>query len=824
MFDRHKLESLREGVFLSLQTDGAQSALTQTVSEIPTKPSLKKWSQTVDGEIKKLLQQQFRRHRLTEDVAVVALGGYGREELFPYSDLDLLVLRSEHVDTEALGSALQPLWDTGLKMGLVTRSILECRQIMGLELATDMAFFERRFLFGNRELFLSLEKNVLDPYFQHESGRLCQRLLVDLKASLMADRSSLCRVEPHLKNGIGSLRDVHRIKWILALRGEAEAFLGTDLEKLQSAFDYLSRLRMELHLICGRRMDVLEVALQERLSKTLAGEEALPEYALEQYFLHASEVRQCGMVILEKVGEPIKWLKGLKKILGGMTLELGVELLDGNLHLGKKTPSAPSALWMLNLFTKVALYQVSLSMEMRNFLRHRCEGMSTRDFIGAELGEGFKGFLNLETGVGRVLFLMHETGFLELLLPEFKGLRAKVQFSSYHEFTVDHHTLLCVASVDDLVKEKSEDGEVGRSLPRRWLLRAGLLFHDIGKGLPGVHEITGQVLTRNICLRLGWSEEETSVLSFLTYRHMMLSQLAFRREADDQLIQKTCSELKTVERCQILYLLTRLDVQNVGNHTWTTWKGMLLSDVYRRCLDYLSSSVESKDHQLSPVLSLLGDTPEEVVQEWERMKAIHRESGQPQFSLVSYGDVDEITTIYQDRTGSCADMLACLISEGYELLHAVLNEEDQGLAVSVWYVVPNAEKVVPSLERLQNIKAKWSNFANVSAAQLIVDHQKWYPVKPAREDHLPTQNKILWRNDLAKDHTVCEVFTRSRPGLLYRLAKVFSLQGISVQGAKISTCIENAEDVFYLQKDGISFEVNEDSPLHLELLSVLESD
>lgn len=253
---------------------------------------------------------------------------------------------------------------------------------------------------------------------------------------------------------------------------------------------------------------------------------------------------------------------------------------------------------------------------------------------------------------------------------------------------------------------------------------------------------------------------------------------------------------------------------------------MLLGDLYRRCLDHLSSSDTGADQPCSPFLSLMGDTPEEVRKDWEDMKSTYRESEQAQFSFISYGEIDEITTVYEDRTGSCADMLACLDSEGYELLHAVLNEEDHGLAVSVWYVVPNEEKVISSLDRLDNIKDKWQKLLakSVTAEELIQDHQKCYPVKPAREDYLPTENKILWDNELAQDFTVCQLYSRSRPGLLYRCAKVFASHGVNVQGAKISTCIENAEDVFYLQKEGSSFAVNQDSPLHLELIKVLEEN
>jgi [protein-PII] uridylyltransferase len=384
--------------------------------------------------------------------------------------------------------------------------------------------------------------------------------------------------------------------------------------------------------------------------------------------------------------------------------------------------------------------------------------------------------------------------------------------------------------VDRIFLEKSEDGDICRGLPRLWMLRFGLLLHDIGKGLEGVHEVTGHVMAKNISKRFGFDAEETSTLAFLVYRHMMMSQLAFRREPDSTLVSKACLEMKTIERCQLLYLLTRIDVENVGNNTWTEWKGILLEDVYKRCINEISSvekgiDVGDEGMNTSRLINLFEDTPREMQDIWNEMMTQFTKTDAPQFRWLSYGEVQELTVVNVDRVGLCADMVSSLTCAGFDLLHAILNEQNDGIAVSVYYVIPNSHHRIALKERKAKVKTTWELISGgkVDSKSLMDDYISSSPSHPSRADHMNHENQVLWRHDLSREYTVCEISTRSRTGLLYQVAHTFAIHDIEVLGAKISTIVENAEDVFYLQKNGNSFEMDEHSALHLDLLKVISS-
>jgi [protein-PII] uridylyltransferase len=770
---------------------------------------LKIWTQAVDAFLIQIIESQCAKYSLTNNLDLVGLGGYGRMEFHPYSDVDLLVLYDDQWDTEVLGQVVQPLWDTGLKLGLVMRQVSDCKAILGQQLATDIAFLDRRLIHGCGKKLKLLEKTVLEPWLSKESNHLARELISAIKISVYATNDSLYRVEPHLKDSIGALRDLQRVRWILQLlklsREDLEGFPQADFHE---AINFILKLRSSLHMICGRRLDVLEVMLQNFVAEDLGYGKNNPDLMLQDYYRHAETVCYACRLVIEKHITPSPLMHSIKKALGGMTLTLGVDLIDSYLWPNSKTPEKPTAKWMMELFLRAAEYQVNIGMAMRNYLQNAILELKPLDLLIPISGEYFMQFLNLRGNIAPILFIMHETGFLEKIIPEMKGIRCKVHYTSYHEFAVDRHSLLCVAAVDELLNENSEIGNLCRGLPQLWILRMGLLLHDIGKSQDGDHAITGSVMTQTISRRFGWLESDLKMLRFLVYQHLTLSKLAFRREPEDHILQETAKVFPSPLALDYLYLLTILDIQNVGQKTWTTWKGLLLAETYHRLGAILSGDEFLKTHEHTQRIVLLGDDalPEQM-EVWKTMVAYLHQNRETQFKVNSYGEVDEITVVAQDRQGLCADMMACIISEGYDLLHAVLRPLGEGVALQVWYAISDGSTRLKGEQRLTNIRKKWQSVETkaLTPQSIMMAFQKMYPPKPTRNDVISHENKLIWLQNEAEEFTVLEVHTKSRQGLVYALARTMTKYGLSIAGARISTRIDNAEDVFYLHKHGQKF-------------------
>jgi len=742
------------------------------------------------------------------DVCLVALGGYGRRELFPYSDVDILVLHHGSDRPEKVERIVRAFWDLGMDLGCVVRTVAQCRQILGDDPATDAAFLDRRPIAGSASLFERLESHAIRPHFRRRGKAFADEMTSALRHGMFSADTGVYQVEPDLKNGICGLRDCQRMIWARMATGGAARHAEPDdllplsaeeLAQYRSAHALIASLRIELHLAAKRRIDVLEVSFQESLARALASD-GRPATLMESYFLAVHDIRNTVMCYLERHKRRTGIVTSARRWAGAVNVLSSVQLLDGILIPSSSAPSvnAASPVWMLTVFAEAQRCQAFVGIELCNLIRAAVALRDRTEFITPELDALLRRMLSDARAVGTVVTQMHECGLLGAIIPEFEQLRCKVEYDSYHEFTVDQHILLALRALDDL---GSEPDLYIRSafarMPRLFILRIALLLHDIGKALPGDHAYVGAVVTGSICDRLGLDDDEKHRVMVLIHNHLELSRLAFQREPEQETIRRFAARVEDAENLDMLHILTVLDIRSVGRKTWTEWKGLQVRAVHERTAALLSGgqvrdgadpTAESGLPDSEPGLLLRVQTlssvtaPEELIVHTEEFVGFHR-----------------LTACGVDRPGFFAALVACMSSEGCGILGAKISTTADGKALDTFHVEPSTLPIIPMEQCVRNMRRKWRalSLGEATAEQLMSERFHRYPPEPVRRAET-TPGQVRLDNSVSPDFTVCEVEAADRFGLLYTIASCLSAQRVNIVSARLSTRIDRAVDVFYL--------------------------
>jgi [protein-PII] uridylyltransferase len=757
----------------------------------------------IDSLIIKVFEQHFASGDIN-DVCLLSVGGYGRMELCPHSDIDLLILHEGDHTVERIARVVRALWDMGLPLGCVVRSVGECKRILGEDLATDTALLDARYLSGSKELYHKLEKDVIIPYFKKRKVWFVNEMNSAIKEGLFATQAALYKVEPNLKNGICTLRDCQRLVWgsrVLdgkLLFQENASYLPFD-SKIRKSFNdtyaLLLGIRSALHIITDRRLDILEFSQQDAVAEFLGyGPEGAGKL-VEHFFKNVTSVKRILLLHLEKQHNGNRLANKIRVYLSGVEIDKRIKLLDGIIApVGSVPPSGENPIaWILKIYGYALQYRASISTEFENRIRAIIAESSNRHCVDSIVTLEFKKIFSTKLPIANVLRSMHDTGVLEKIIPEMVPIRCKVEYDSYHEFTVDQHTILALSLIDylDNAKEPHIKQEY-REIKNVFVLRMAVLLHDIGKSIEGKHAQTGAAITLNICDRLGVDELETEAIVFLVQNHLDLSLLAFRREPEQQTILEFAQKMRNLERLRLLYVLTVVDIKSVGNKTWTAWKAMQLETAYQSVYKCLNGDL-IPFHTVRNSIDTIETIPvhKELLETLTDVNSL-RVSIEP---LVGF---EQLTICAFDRPHLFADLVACLSSEGYNILSAQITTIECK-ALDVFNLEPDATIRIPLNQRIQNLYKKWDRIVqgNVSSDKLIEERLKLYPVKAKRVSK-EKKTSIIIDNDISSEFTIFELRTQDQQGLLYKVAKCFFDCEVNIVSAKLSTRVSQAIDIFYV--------------------------
>ncbi|HEX9707850.1 MAG TPA: [protein-PII] uridylyltransferase [Steroidobacteraceae bacterium] len=791
-----------------------------------------------------LVTRAWHLHAGTAAPALVAVGGYGRGELLPCSDVDVMVLLpqgEEPARTAAVERFLSFLWDIGLETGHSVRTIDDCRHEALADLGVATTLFEARLLAGPPELFAAMRR-ALAP------DRLwSSRDFFDAKLREQSERhhrfhDTAYNLEPNVKQGPGGLRDLQTIAWVakrhfgaenlqeLAAHGFLEA---RELAQLESAQSWLWRIRFALHLVSGRREDRLLFDHQIRLARLFGYEDATYTLAVEQfmqrYYRTAMFVSWLNELLLQQFREEIL----ADRDAPALPLSRHFQERDECLEATSDDAFARNPSALLELF--VVLQQ---NPRLRG-VRARTIRLVTQHLwlIDEEFRQNprnhrlFLEILRAPTGVTHELRRMNLYGVLGRYIPAFGRIVGRMQYDLFHAYTVDAHTLFVVSNLRRFALERYDHefpklAQIFRSLPKPELAYLAAIFHDIAKGRGGDHSELGAVDAEAFCLEQGLSRYDARLVAWLVRHHLKLSVTAQKQDiADPQVINEFARAVGDQVRLDYLYVLTVADVRGTNPRLWNSWKATLFDELYERVKQALRRGSESpldREELVAETQSLarerlatagvdatavqrvwstltdayfLRHSAAEITWHTAVLAARDAGDGSPLIAAAEHPDRGGATAVLVHTHGrhhSFARATAALDQQGLSIQDARITPTADGGSLDSYLVLEDTGSPIADRDRIAGIERHLMRaLSEKSAAAPQVTRRM-----PRQARMFTTATQVTFSADPENGRTILEVVAGDRPGLLSEIGKVFWDQKVELHGAKIMTVGERAEDVF----------------------------
>jgi [protein-PII] uridylyltransferase len=778
--------------------------------------------------------------------AVVALGGYGRRELNPYSDVDIMLLVKPEGRAEVAERStrlFQLLWDLKYQLGHSLRSIDDCVALAREDLTARTALMESRYLLGNLALFETCHRRLAAGFRP--------------KAFVQAKREERCRdaerygsttflLEPNVKRSPGGLRDLHAIKWIaMALTRRIDwhalataQFLTTaECDLLQRHQAILWQIRNDMHFHAGRASDVLNFDEQQRLAEVLG-------YQAEHHLLPVEQFMQCYYRVTAEVHEicdrlferaiPATWRHRITSRLLARTIDRFI-VTDQTIALrtGVYTEVATSPALVMELFKLSHQYDLRLTDEARQAAVAAVEQFPSSMWQTPEIAVLFLTILGTPGRLAETLRSMHRTRLLGRLLPAIDHATGLMQFNRYHSYTVDEHCIRAVGEAERLAAQDDRLGSAYRDVKRKALLHLALLLHDVGKGYEGDHSKRGVELAEEAAGWLGLSADDRQLLAFLVREHLLMSNIAFRRDLNDEsTVLRFARQLAQPEALTLLYLLTAADIRAVGPEMWTNWKGELLRELFDRAMEVLAGSRPvsgererirrvretamaaaqqnydrdwlDRQFDAMPTRYWLTTAPDVIVRHLAGLRRLDSE----QVVVTAATKANRGTSVYTVFAketvipGIFSKIAGVLAAKGTQILGAQVYTRLDGTIVDRFEVLDPDYKGPPPPRRIAAISAAIQDVltGRLTIQELFAKSRRIEP-PVVRLAPLPTQVEI--DNDTSDEFTIVDVFADDRQGLLYVITNTLFEAGLSVSSAKVSTRLDQIADVFYVtRRDG----------------------
>ena len=789
--------------------------------------------------------------KLEDGVAIVALGGYGRDELAPFSDLDLLFLYGGQPAKPlraAIERCLYPLWDSGLNVGQKSYAVDECVPASRTDPHFQTALVTARLVAGNSELFAGLCRAL-----ERERAKNVNLLLETIKReraeSYQKHGAAICLQEPNTKESAGGLRDLHSVLWATYARYghktlpalHEHGLIDIDqYERVSQAYDFLLRVRQQAHWITGRKTDHLGLDLQPALARTFgyASSENLQasEQFMRRYYRHARDLHQFSEWLFGRAWVPKVSAKRWYAPPRRKRVDELFALEDGQLQLeGEATLFTENPLLLFRALDLAQAANATLSQDLRDTMPRNLSGVDREFRHSSDVAQAFIALLSRGGRVGQTLRLMCEVGLLGRYLPEFERIRLLIQHDLYHHYTVDEHTLRAIEALDAL--HGSQDK--GRALLRAALdevkdvslLYLALLLHDLGKGRGPGHIPRGANIAEHICVRLRLDEESKTTVVRLVKQHVLMAHLSQRRDLrEPRLAADFAAQVGNLDVLNMLFLLTYADLNGVGPGVWSDWKGTLLDQLYtctRPLLAERASELAVADHSAAlkdqVIDSLINKCPVSEIQRHlallpqRYLRAVTPETVRLHLQLVrqlnsealacdwrQQGDfATELTICARDRHGLFADLAGALAANGIEILSADINTREDGIAIDSFILRSSATHKALDEHRLTSIERSLRS-AMEGSADVAALVERWRTrhaprhMRPAVTANNSKTPHVVCDNDVAEATTVVEIRVADEHGLAYKITRALAAFGLDIVCAKIATEKSDALDVFYV--------------------------
>lgn len=815
-------------------------------------------------------------------IAVVALGGYGRGELNPQSDIDLLFLHEGQVAGYAkplpiLEKILDGVWltlfDLGLKPGHAVRSIAECVTAANdkddaRRIETRTSLIEARLIVGDDKLFAKFQKTVLAKCVAGYEDKYIAARLEDQAARRTKFGNSACMQEPNLKNGCGGLRDFQNLLWMAFFKYRTRSL--TELEKhelvmprerkqLEAAYDFLLRVRTELHYQILRPSDALTKNLQPAVASALGYADRSPSQRIEKFmrdvYTHARNV----LIITRTLEQRMAFLKtplprlSLRRLLPRTREAVaepvdGFKFINGEIHATSNRVFRDQPRRLMRVFLHAQQRGLRLHSDLAQLIRQQLALVDRKFLRDEHVAETFLAILNQRGNVSPILRAMHEVDLLGKYIPEFGKLTCLVQHEFYHQYAADEHTLVCLEQLDRIWEAKAELDQnyaaLFQQIERPQVLYLALLLHDTGKpDGHGKHSEVGAKLATRVGRRLGLDSSALATLARLVEHHLLMAVISQRHDLDDSsVIRKFTRQIETPETLSLLTLLTFVDAQATSDKLWNSFKDLLLWQLHQRAAPLLTGGTEfvraEEKHRESLFAEVRELLPPAIPDEeltahfaalppryfqihsapeiYDDVMLAHRfmrlqivEEDQPLAPVATlHHEPDRGYSVVRvctwDRAGLFSKMAGALSAVGLNILSAQIFTRTDGVALDKFFVTDAFTGKLATGEQRESFERVLTEVLaddTVNLTALIARQRISHPLYQAYiGERIPTQ--IVFDNDAADTRTFVQIETEDRIGLLYTLARTLTDVELDISTARICTEKGAAIDSFYVREIG----------------------
>ncbi len=805
-------------------------------------------SQFIDNILKKiyrLVLTDIFDNKVPEKIGltIAATGGYGREDLSPRSDIDILIIYKNKMNKKIesiISKFLYYFWDIGFDLGHSTRSIKDCIKVAEENIDSATSMLESRYIIGEKDIFDDFEKRILKFIRRYNCKKYILGKIEEQDFRYKLHDYSLYIKEPNIKESSGGLRDFHIVLWFskvlfdtfdLNFFYENKIYPRDEIKNLENSYDFLLRIRNELHFTFHTKKDILTFNEQPLIARNLGYRPGIASKAeaklMQDYYLHARNISLFKHDFIERFAFPKQHKKN--KVY---QLDDGIQLNNSEeLSINKSNKSfAKEPGKLFKVFSYQQKFNCRLSNKLKTKIRKDIKFLDDSLSKNTSANETFLSILSNKKSVEPVLRIMHELGVLGRLIPEFGKINCFVYYDNFHKYTADEHILLTFKYLDKILKNSEFElyklSEALKNLDDISSLRLALLFHDLGKIYGPDHTKKSLKLIPKIAKRMNLGPYQTSLVEFLVRNHLVMSRFIQSRDlSDEDSIAEFSNIVANPERLQMLFILTYCDISAVGPGVWTNWKYSILSELTNKAMNYITLD-EYKENRIEYMRYLREDIINECKNEFsineieEHLKNIHekyiystsavtikehlgliREAKKYVFSTnVENKEKSGITEFticsIKDRIGLLADIVGTLSFHELNILSAKVFTRKDGIAV-------DEIKIVGILK-----EGEWKrindDLKNVLLKDLIINerikkHRKYLRTKKKKK--LKILTVVKFDNKTSEDYTIIDIETQDRMGLLYLILKTLSELNLNIGYAKIFTEGDKALDVFYVDEN-----------------------
>ncbi len=815
-------------------------------------------------------------HKELANIALVAIGGYGRAELNPHSDVDFMFLHDGQVANgkplpalaKIMDGVLYPLWDVGLKVGYSVRNLEDCVSVANTDMQSKTSLIEARLIAGDEPLFAKFQKVVVAKCVVGFEEKYIAARIEDQSTRRTKHGNSACMQEPNIKNGCGGLRDFQNLPWMAFFKHrtrslddlEHKDFLhATERKQLEAAYDFLLRVRTELHYHANRPQDVLGKNVQPAVASNLGYEERSPSVRIEKFMRDLYTHTRNIFLITRTLEQRMALLPAAKKRLSLRALlprrkQKPPEPVDGFIFTETEICAAHNRIFrdsprrLMRVFLFAQQRGLPLHPDLAQLIRNQLSLVDGAFLRDEHVRETFLTILEKRGEVAPILRAMHEVNFLGKYIPEFGKLTCLVQHEFYHQYAADEHTLVCIAQLDKIWEATALPHQhyepIFQGLEHPGLLYLAILLHDVGKAAAhekGAHAAVGANLALRVAKRLRLDEAATATLDFLVENHLLMAVTSQRRDLDDAAVIRTFARATgSVEKLNLLTLLTFADSQGTSDQLWNGFKDSLLWQLHSRTHALLEGGTEfrrananARAEMQSAVRKLASSriTDEEVEAHFHLLppryfeihtvdqihddlelthRFIHRLILEDRRTLAPVTAwLDEPDRGYSlvkictwDRSGLFGKIAGTLSAAGLNILGAQIFTRSDGIALDTFFVNDGRTGTPASREqreKFSDLLEKVLTGETVDLFQLIGRAARVAPLYSGYiGERIGTQ--IRFDNEASDDRTLIEIETEDRLGLLHAISQTFAELKLDISAARIVTERGAALDSFYVRE------------------------